>query len=41
MSPAAWFAREIERFVDCEVSVVPKIGGVVHTVEEIYREIAG
>jgi len=33
-------SREIERFVDSTVVSVPKIGGVPHTVEEIYRAIA-
>jgi 2-oxoglutarate ferredoxin oxidoreductase subunit alpha len=28
-------SREIERFVDCKVVPVPKIGGVPHTVDEI------
>lgn len=28
-------SREIERFVDCPVVSVPKIGGIVHTVSEI------
>lgn len=32
-------SREIERFVDCEVISVPKIGGVAHTIDEIYSEI--
>lgn len=32
-------SRELERFVDCEVISVPKIGGVPHTIDEIYRAI--
>jgi 2-oxoglutarate ferredoxin oxidoreductase subunit alpha len=32
-------AREIERFVDCPVVRLPKIGGVAHTVEEIHRAL--
>ncbi len=32
-------SREIERFVDCEVVSLPKIGGVAHTVDEITQEI--
>ncbi len=32
-------SREIERFVNCKVVSVPKIGGVPHTVEEIYDAI--
>jgi 2-oxoglutarate ferredoxin oxidoreductase subunit alpha len=32
-------SREIERFVDCEVVSVSKIGGVPHTIKEIYKEI--
>ena len=32
-------SREIERFVDCEVVSVPKIGGVPHSVDEIYQAI--
>jgi 2-oxoglutarate ferredoxin oxidoreductase subunit alpha len=32
-------SREIERFVDCDVIPVSKIGGVPHTVDEIYSEI--
>jgi hypothetical protein len=32
-------SREIERFVDCEVISVPKIGGVAHTIDEIYSKI--
>jgi 2-oxoglutarate ferredoxin oxidoreductase subunit alpha len=32
-------SREIERFVDCDVIPVSKIGGVLHTVDEIYSEI--
>ncbi len=32
-------SREIERFVDCRVVPVSRIGGVPHTVEEIHRAI--
>lgn len=32
-------SREIERFVDCEVISIPKIGGVIHSVSEIYSKI--
>jgi 2-oxoglutarate/2-oxoacid ferredoxin oxidoreductase subunit alpha len=32
-------AREIERYVDCEVVRVSRIGGVLHTSQEIYDEI--
>jgi hypothetical protein len=32
-------AREVERFVDVPVPRVSKIGGVPHSVEEIYRSI--
>jgi 2-oxoglutarate ferredoxin oxidoreductase subunit alpha len=32
-------SREIERFVDCEVVSMSKIGGVPHTVDEIYKTI--
>jgi 2-oxoglutarate ferredoxin oxidoreductase subunit alpha len=32
-------SREIERFVDCKVITVDKIGGVPHTVDEIYAKI--
>jgi len=32
-------AREVERFVDCEVVPLPKIGGVVHSSQEIHAEI--
>lgn len=32
-------SREIERFVGCRVVSVPKIGGVPHTVDEIYTAI--
>jgi 2-oxoglutarate ferredoxin oxidoreductase subunit alpha len=34
-------AREVERFVNVPVVRVSKIGGVPHSVEEIYRAIAG
>lgn len=29
-------SREIQRFADCEVISIPKIGGVSHTVQDIY-----
>ena len=32
-------SREIERFVDCDVIPVPKIGGIPHTVDEVYQAI--
>jgi 2-oxoglutarate ferredoxin oxidoreductase subunit alpha len=32
-------AREVERFVDCEVVPLSKIGGVVHSSQEIHAEI--
>lgn len=32
-------SREIDRFADCEVISVPKIGGVPHSVDEIHRAI--
>jgi 2-oxoglutarate ferredoxin oxidoreductase subunit alpha len=32
-------SREVERFADCEVISIPKIGGIAHTIDEIYREI--
>jgi 2-oxoglutarate ferredoxin oxidoreductase subunit alpha len=32
-------SREIERFVDCEVISIPKIGGIVHSIDEIYSKI--
>ncbi len=32
-------SREIERFVDCEVVPISKIGGVSHTIDEIYSAI--
>jgi 2-oxoglutarate ferredoxin oxidoreductase subunit alpha len=32
-------SREIERFVDCRVVSIPKIGGVPHTVDEICTAI--
>ncbi len=32
-------SREIERFVDCEVISVPKIGGIAHSIDEIYAKI--
>jgi 2-oxoglutarate ferredoxin oxidoreductase subunit alpha len=32
-------SREIERFVDSKVISVPKIGGIVHSIDEIYSKI--
>ncbi len=32
-------SREIERFVDCDIVAVSKIGGVSHSVDEIYKAI--
>ncbi|UCD17190.1 MAG: 2-oxoacid:acceptor oxidoreductase subunit alpha [Candidatus Zixiibacteriota bacterium] len=32
-------SREIQRFAHCEVVSVPKIGGVPHSIDEIYRAI--
>lgn len=32
-------AREVERFTDCEVIPVSKIGGVSHTIDEIYKVV--
>jgi len=32
-------SREVERFVNCEVIQIPKIGGIVHTIDEIYSII--
>ena len=32
-------SREIERFVDCPVVGIPKIGGIVHTVSEIVSSV--
>ena len=32
-------SREIERFVDCQVISMPKIGGIVHSISEIYSKI--
>lgn len=32
-------SREIERFVDCEVISIPKIGGIVHSISEIHSKI--
>ncbi len=29
-------SREVERFVNCEVTSIPKIGGIPHTIDEIY-----
>lgn len=33
-------SREIERFVTCEVIPIPKIGGVAHSIGEIYEVIS-
>ena len=32
-------SREIERFVDSDVVSVSKIGGIPHTVDDVYRAI--
>ena len=32
--------REVERFVDCEVVPLPKIGGVIHSSGEIYAALS-
>ena len=32
-------SREVERFVNCDVHSVPKIGGIAHTIDEIYAAI--
>jgi len=32
-------SREIQRFVDCQVVSIPKIGGVPHTVDELHQAI--
>lgn len=32
-------SREVERFVNCDVHSVPKIGGIAHTIDEIYSAI--
>jgi 2-oxoglutarate ferredoxin oxidoreductase subunit alpha len=32
-------SREVERFVNCEVISLPKIGGIAHTIDEIYSAI--
>ncbi|MFQ5868883.1 MAG: 2-oxoacid:acceptor oxidoreductase subunit alpha, partial [Candidatus Zixiibacteriota bacterium] len=34
-------SREVERFVDCEVVSIPKIGGIAHTIDEIYSALKG
>lgn len=34
-------SREVERFVKCDVVSIPKIGGVAHTIDEIYAGITG
>ncbi len=33
--------REVERFVDCDVVSVPKIGGIPHTVDEVFDAMTG
>ncbi len=33
-------SREIERFADCEVVPISKIGGISHSIDEIYRAIS-
>jgi 2-oxoglutarate ferredoxin oxidoreductase subunit alpha len=33
-------AREIERFVNCDVISIPKIGGVPHSIDEIYKALS-
>lgn len=33
-------SREIERFVSCEVVPISKIGGIPHTIDEIYRHLS-
>jgi 2-oxoglutarate ferredoxin oxidoreductase subunit alpha len=32
-------SREVERFAKCDVHSVPKIGGIAHTIDEIYSAI--
>jgi hypothetical protein len=34
-------SREIERFVKCDVVSIPKIGGIAHTIDEIYSAMKG
>ncbi|KPJ48495.1 MAG: 2-oxoglutarate ferredoxin oxidoreductase subunit alpha [candidate division Zixibacteria bacterium DG_27] len=34
-------SREVERFVGCEVVSIPKIGGIAHTIDEIYSALKG
>jgi 2-oxoglutarate ferredoxin oxidoreductase subunit alpha len=34
-------SREVERFVKCDVVQIPKIGGVAHTIDEIYGGMKG
>ena len=34
-------SREIERFVDCEVVPITKIGGIPHGIDEMYDAIKG
>lgn len=33
-------SREIERFVNCEVISIPKIGGIPHSIDEIHKTIS-
>lgn len=33
-------SREVERFVDCEVISIPKIGGISHSIDEIYKVVS-
>jgi len=33
-------SREIERFTDCEVVLISKIGGISHSIDEIYQAIS-
>lgn len=33
-------SREIERFVNCEVVPISKIGGIAHSIDEIYKAIS-
>jgi 2-oxoglutarate ferredoxin oxidoreductase subunit alpha len=32
-------SREIERFANCEVISIPKLGGIAHTIDEIYDQL--
>jgi 2-oxoglutarate ferredoxin oxidoreductase subunit alpha len=34
-------SREIERFARCDVVSIPKIGGIAHTIDEIYEVMKG